>query len=170
METRQATRLFMSSRNERMLSGNTVDLYWWALDKLTKEFPGELPLTRTEIHQLFDANAHLAWASQRTIWDRLRIFWAWLNEHGEVESNPMLEMPSPLKRRRVPRVLSADDIERLLNSVEVERGPRGVDNAIGHRPTGRRVDITDAGQHTTGRIDRRWESRSAGRAGKPRSL
>ena len=121
MDTRDAARLFMESRRQRLLSQDTLSLYEWALDKLIQEFGRELPTTRAEIQVLFDNNADLSWASMRTIWDRLRIFWAWLNGQGLNVLNPMLDMPAPLKRRSIPRVLSDEEVQLLVGVTTNER-------------------------------------------------
>ena len=121
MNTEDSIRLFMESRRQRLLSSNTLNLYAWALGKLAQEFPVELPSERTEIHVLLERNSDLSWASKRTLWDRLRIFWSWLCEQGLCDLNPMQDMPSPLKRRRLPRVLTDEEMELLLGVTVNER-------------------------------------------------
>ena len=121
MDTSDAANLFMESRRQRLLSKDTLDLYAWALDKLMEEFLHTLPTTREEIQSIFDRGVGLSWASQRTIRDRLRIFWAWLNGEGLCDSNPMLDMPAPLKRRTLPRVLTDDEVRRVVGVAAKER-------------------------------------------------
>ncbi len=121
MNTSDAASLFMEIRRQRLLSRDTVDLYKWALCKLAEELQCTLPTRREEIQSIFDREAGLSWASQRTIWDRLRIFWAWLNGEGLCDSNPVLDMPAALKRRRLPRVLMDDELRRMLAVATNER-------------------------------------------------
>ena len=91
------------------------------MDKLVEEFPGDLPSERSEIQVVFDNNSDLAWASQRTIWDRLRIFWDRMIVHGLCESSPMLDIPAPLKQRSVPRVLTDEEVQLLIGITINER-------------------------------------------------
>ena len=121
MDTKEAARLFMESRRQRLLSQQTLNTYQWALDKLTDEFPGKLPTERSEIQVIFDNNSYLSSASQRTIWDRLRIFYAWMIVQGLCDSNPMLDMPAPLKQRSVPRVLTDQEVQLLVGITTNER-------------------------------------------------
>ena len=121
MHTIDAARLFMESRRQRLLSQDTLSLYEWALAKLTDAFPDDLPSDRSEIQLIIDRNGDLSLASLRTIWDRLRTFWTWLCAQGLCEANPMLDMPSPLRRRKLPRVLTDCEIQMLLGVTTNER-------------------------------------------------
>ena len=103
------------------MSEDTVDLYLWVLEKLCAEFPDDLPATRGELQPLLVNNTSLSLASQRTIWNRLRVFWSWLGETGVCDSNPMLDMPSPMRRQPLPRVLSKEEVDRFLAAAPVER-------------------------------------------------
>ena len=121
MLTYDAVALFLESRAERGLSPSTIYLYEWALSKLRQQSPNELPTTQEEVQRAIHNHSHLSAASQRTIWERLRVFWIWLQTRGLTTSNPMVEIPSPLKRRKLPRVLSKAEIRNLLQTAHSER-------------------------------------------------
>ena len=121
MRTSEAVDLFLKSRRERMLSENSIYLYQWAFTKLEIEFPNNLPTTQDELQPLFDGHSNLALASQRTIRDRLRIFWGWMCAKGICESNPMPPTPILLKRPTTPRFLTEEETERLLSAAVSER-------------------------------------------------
>ena len=87
---------------------------------MERMYPQELPQTSTEIQQVFIENSDLSPASLRTIWHRLRIFWAWAEKEG-ICSNVMKGMSAPVMKRKLPRILRSAEIRRLLGSVELER-------------------------------------------------
>ena len=121
MRTSESVELFLLSRQDRMLSENTISLYQWVLKKLQAEFPNSLPTTRYELRPLFSKQSYLSPASQRTIRDRLRVFWTWLEDEGICDSNPLVKMPFPRMQRTVPRVLSKDETLRLLEAAPNRR-------------------------------------------------
>ena len=121
MRTSESVQLFLLSRQERMLAENTINLYQWVLNKLQAEFPDSLPTERYELRPLFNKQLNLSPASQRTIRDRLRVFWAWLEDEGISESNPMVKMPVLRRQRTLPRVLSKEETLRLLEAVPSQR-------------------------------------------------
>ena len=121
MRTSEAVDLFLKSRRDSMLSEDTILLYQWVLTKLEIEFPTNLPTTRRELQFLFNEHSNLAPASQMTIRNRLRVFWAWLQEEDLCESNPVAKMPIPRQRPTMPRVLSEKETQRLLMAATSER-------------------------------------------------
>ena len=120
MKTEEAIDLFLQSRRSKRLSGVTIDTYQWALGKMGRMYPGELPQTSAEIQQVFIANSDLSSSSLQTIWARLRIFWSWAESEG-ICANVMKGVPAPVMKRKLPRILRYDEIRLLLGSVEVER-------------------------------------------------
>ena len=120
MKTGEAIELFLESRRSKRLSGVTIDTYRWAFGKMEKMYPGELPQTSSDIHQVFIANSALSSSSLQTIWARLRIFWSWAESDG-ICANVMKDVPAPVMKRKLPRILRATEIDRLLSSVDVER-------------------------------------------------
>ena len=121
MLTGKAVHCFLASREDKMVSEDTIALYRWALRKLEQHFPYELPQKREEIQQLLRSNSDLSLPSLRTLWDRLRVFWAWLVDQDHCDSNPMVDMPIRLRRRKLPRILTEDETKILLNSAKNER-------------------------------------------------
>ena len=69
---------------------------------------------------MFIANSDLSSSSLQAIWARLRIFWSWAEGEG-ICANVMKGVPAPVMRRKLPRILKADEIRLLLGSVEEER-------------------------------------------------
>ena len=121
MRTSEAVDIFLKSRREKLLSEDTIVLYQWVLTKLEVDFPDNLPTTRSELQSLFNSHRDLSLASQKTIRDRLRIFWSWLEDEGLCDSNPLKKMPSPRTPRTQPRVLGKAEIDQLLKAAKNER-------------------------------------------------
>lgn len=120
MKTESALNFFLDSRRSRGLSKSTIETYCWVLNKMAEMYPDELPQTKYDLQQIFIENTDLSSASMRTIWHRLRIFWAWAEREG-IGANIMTDIPVPVMRRKLPRVLSSSEIKRLLRSAEEER-------------------------------------------------
>ena len=120
MNTQNAVSLFLESRRSKRLSKVTIDTYGWVLGKLAEMFPGKLPESTSDIQWLFIENSDLSASSLPTIWNRLRIFWSWAEREG-ICSNVMDDVPAPVMRRNLPRILRRDEVCRLLGSAQVER-------------------------------------------------
>ena len=120
MNTQNAVNLFLESRRSKRLSRVTIDTYGWVLGKLVEMFPGKLPENTSDIQRLFIENSDLSASSLLTIWNRLRIFWSWAEKEG-ICSNVMDDIPAPVMRRKLPRILRRDEVRRLMGSVRVER-------------------------------------------------
>ena len=120
MRTDHAINMFLDSRRSRLLSKSTIDTYEWALTKMEEMYPEELPETKDELQRIFIENAELSPASLRTIWHRLRIFWGWAEGEG-ICANIMSDIPVPMMRRKLPRVLSSSEVKHLLRCTDGER-------------------------------------------------
>lgn len=120
MKTKELVNLFLDSRRSRHLSSTTIETYEWALTKMEEAFPAVLPDSSIELQQIFIRNSSLSSASLRTVWSRLRIFWAWAEKQG-ICSNVMNELPAPVMKRTLPRILKSDEIRHLLKSVDNAR-------------------------------------------------
>ena len=60
MKTEEAIDLFLESRRSKRLSRVTIDTYRWALGKIERMYPGELPQTSADIQQVFIASSGLS--------------------------------------------------------------------------------------------------------------
>ena len=63
VKTESAVNLFLESRRSKRLSRVTIDTYRWALGKMGRIYPGELPQTSAEIQRVFIANSGLSSSS-----------------------------------------------------------------------------------------------------------
>lgn len=120
MKTESALNLFLDSRRSRGLSKSTIDTYCWVLNKMAEMYPDELPQTKYDLQQIFIENTDLSPSSMRTIWHRLRIFWGWAEREG-IGANIMTDIPVPVMRRKLPRVLSSSEVKHLLRCTDGER-------------------------------------------------
>ena len=75
---------------------------------------------RSKLLSKVTIDTYLSASSLLTIWNRLRIFWSWAEKEG-ICSNVMDDVPGPVMRRKLPRILRRDEVRRLLGSVQVER-------------------------------------------------
>ena len=121
MRTSEATRVFLLSLEDKMLAENTIALYGWALRKLEVEFPDNLPTTPRELRPFFNKQSHYAYDSQLTIRHRLSTFWNWLVAEGICESIPVVKIAARGRRRTLPRVLSEDEVQILLEAPHSQR-------------------------------------------------
>ena len=119
METTEAMHRFIEDRQLRRLAPKTIDAYMWALNKLVNAYPVALPRTPQHIQQIFSDNSYLAEESIRDLWSRLRTFWIWAEE-GICE-NIMARVLAPPNRRKFPRTLTDEEVERLMSSVSTDR-------------------------------------------------
>ncbi len=116
---------------ERGLARNTVDAYRRDLARLGEDFDAagidQLQATAPELQ------AHLRRLRRRGISPRsvgravasIRGFYAFLVEEGRREDNPGVHLLPPKTLRRLPRVLSENEIDTLLDAPDLTR-PLGV--------------------------------------------
>lgn len=71
------------------------------------------------------AHGELARSSVSRRLSGLRAFWSWLEERGEVDTNPFARVRRPRAQRRLPKLLDEDDAARLVDvaASEATEGP-----------------------------------------------
>ncbi len=107
---------FLSDCRWRGLAHATLGGYRWALDRLISEFP-ELPLTPRELAAVLD-DPSLAQESRRQLLKVLRLFYSWCaQEYGA--PNPSELLGRIAKRRTLPRVLTGEEVHRLVDVASV---------------------------------------------------
>ena len=120
MRTAEAIEMFLVSRRALGLAPNTISTYQWALGKMLKVFPDELPGSRRDMYQVLERHSNLASDSLQGLWRKLRTFWIWVEDEGIAE-NFMARIPAPPRRTKLPRTLTPDDTAKLLESAGCER-------------------------------------------------
>ena len=122
---------------ERGLSDRTLQAYRRDLERLVTfletrglEHPRDVRHTdlREFVYHLKDSG--LAPTSIRRAQSSLRTYFAYLVGEGEVEADPSERLESPRVLRRLPDVLSREEVERLLGSLDPDRPHYLRDRAI----------------------------------------
>ena len=112
----------------RRQSPHTVSNYrrdLWVLLGLIDELPGKPPLARLETQQIrrFVAQLHARGLGGRSLARMLsawRGYFRWLGLRGEFENNPVDGVHAPKSPKALPKVLSPDEANRLLECVSNE--------------------------------------------------
>jgi integrase/recombinase XerC len=107
---------------QRRLSPHTISNYRRDLQKLIAA-AGETPLAGLHGQQIrrFVAQMHgrgLGGRSLARLLSAWRCFFAWLGERGEVSANPCDGIRAPKSPRLLPKALSVDEANRLLEPIE----------------------------------------------------
>jgi integrase/recombinase XerC len=106
--------------HERRLSAHTLRGYTHELEELRK-LAGERPLetiTATDVRGAV-ARAHSGGLSARSIAHRLsawRAFYRWLAGKIELDANPVAAVRAPKRARTLPKALSVDDTQQLMEA------------------------------------------------------
>ncbi|MFC5429338.1 tyrosine recombinase XerC [Paraburkholderia denitrificans] len=112
-----------SLEHERRLSAHTLRGYTHELDEL-KKLAGARPLEKITPADVRGAvaRAHAGGLSARSIAHRLsawRAFYRWLAGRIELDANPVAAVRAPKGAKTLPKALSVDDAQRLMEA----RGP-----------------------------------------------
>ena len=121
-------------RIERGMSPNTVASYVRDVEGLLKAYEGYLPadIGTAEIeHFLSDRiEKGLSKRSQARLLSSLRSFFNWCIEEGDLKDNPCDRIDAPKLGKHLPAVLSVEEVEAILESVDL-KAPTGLrDRAI----------------------------------------
>jgi integrase/recombinase XerD len=79
-----------------------------------------------DIQDYFVTQKHLAAASVARRLSCLRQFYKFLMSEGDVTENPTTLIDAPRYRRKLPSILSEEDVERLLEGTKVWGGTEGI--------------------------------------------
>jgi integrase/recombinase XerD len=114
---------------EKGLSVNTLDAYVHDVELMYQFFemsPPLLPPTGVMRSDLSGFLVHLydlglEASTQARVISGVRAFYNYLQLEGAVEANPADLLDVPRLRRKLPQVLSADDINKILHTVDLSR-------------------------------------------------
>ncbi|WP_114814148.1 tyrosine recombinase XerC [Paraburkholderia kururiensis] len=121
MNATDPTAAYLSSlEHERRLSAHTLRGYTHELDELKKLANGRPleSLTATDIRGAV-ARAHAGGLSARSIAHRLsawRAFYRWYAGHVELAANPVATVRAPKRAKTLPKALSVDDANALMDA------------------------------------------------------
>jgi integrase/recombinase XerC len=109
-----------SLEHERRLSAHTLRGYTHELDEL-KKLAGARPLEKVTPADVRGAvaRAHARGLSARSIAHRLsawRAFYRWLAGRIELEANPVAAVRAPKRAKTLPKALSVDDAQQLMEA------------------------------------------------------
>ena len=118
----------------RRLSEHTLRSYTHELQDLTALANGRplASLSATDIRSAV-ARAHSGGLSARSIAHRLsawRAFYRWLAERVDLPANPVATVRAPKQPKRLPKALSVDDANALMEAASPESGEGLRDHAI----------------------------------------
>ena len=117
-------------KHQRRLSPATLRNYGHAIEALLKEAPSLEALEPAQVRRLA-ALLHARGASPRTLALTLsawRGLYRWLARHRGFAANPVLGIRAPKASRPLPKALSVESAQRLLEG-EKEESPPGVQDA-----------------------------------------
>ncbi|HKU45665.1 MAG TPA: tyrosine recombinase XerC [Burkholderiales bacterium] len=117
-------------KHQRRLSPATLRNYGHAIDALLKETPSLEALEPAQVRRLV-ATLHARGASPRTLALTLsawRGLYRWLARHRGFAANPVLGIRAPKASRPLPKALSVETAQRLLDG-EDEKSPLGIQDA-----------------------------------------
>ncbi len=121
-------------RIERGMSPNTVSAYCRDVNGLLEAFEGSLPadigVPELESYLSGRIEKGLSKRSQARLLSALRSFFNWCIDEGDLKENPCDRIDAPKLGKYLPAVLSVDEVDAILSSVDT-RSARGLrDRAI----------------------------------------
>lgn len=119
-------------RMERQLSANTVSAYLHDVGELCDAFGGDASrLTADEIRDYVASRAEsLSRRSQSRLISSLRSYYGWLVLEGERQDNPCDRLDYPKLGRYLPAVLSVEEVDAIMGSVDTSSWKGVRDRAI----------------------------------------
>jgi integrase/recombinase XerD len=123
---------------ERSLSDNSIEAYLRDIDKLTQYLQSTGTLKAPDAVELNDLRQFLRWitglglnaASQARILSGIRSFFKYCFIEQLVRKDPTLLLESPRQKRALPNVLSFEEIERIIGSIDLSKPEGGRNKAI----------------------------------------
>jgi Site-specific recombinase XerD len=121
-------------RIERGMSPNTVASYVRDVEGLLKAYEGCLPadIGTAEVERYLSDRIRegLSKRSQARLLSSLRSFFNWCIEEGDLKDNPCDRIDAPKLGKYLPAVLSVEEVDAILESVDL-KAPSGLrDRAI----------------------------------------
>ena len=120
-------------RLERRLSPNTVASYCHAVSGLLEYYGKEPSAISTEDIEAYLGKVSADGLSKRStahLVSSLRSFFDWCVQEGEVKDNPCDRVDAPKLGKYLPSVLSVQEVEAILESVDLKKASGKRDRAI----------------------------------------
>lgn len=111
-------------RLEKGLSDNTLKSYALDLEQFTRFFPPPFKLPDTEGLRAYVDHSYQSGLSSRSIARRLstlRGLYGFLLREGEISNDPTEHLPPPRQWRNIPKFLSLEHIDRIVEGINTER-------------------------------------------------
>ena len=118
METVWLLEQFVREGEYRGLAPKTIQQYRWALSRLVIQCP-TLPVTLGDLIPVI-GDRRLALESKRDLLRCLKTFFSWCESRYDI-SNVAAELAGLPRRRTMPRILSVDETNHLLNAAKTRR-------------------------------------------------
>ena len=116
---------------ERAMSRNTVASYCSDVEKFMEVVPSHPELVKPEdVEQYLQSRSGISKRSQARILSSLRSFFSWLVIEGTISDNPCDKVDSPKLGRYLPGVLSLEEVEAMIASVDTSTWQGLRDKAI----------------------------------------
>ena len=120
---------------ERSLSANSIDAYLSDVEKLTQFLemnklellPEQIELKNLEDFLVWINKLGLNEASQARIVSGIKAFYKYLVMEDDLKNNPAELLEAPKLRRKLPEVLSYDEINELIDLIDMSK-PQGARN------------------------------------------
>ncbi len=120
---------------ERSLSANSIDAYLSDVEKLTQFLemnklellPEQIELKNLEDFLVWITKLGLNEASQARIVSGIKAFYKYLVMEDDLKNNPAELLEAPKLRRKLPEVLSYDEINELIDLIDMSK-PQGARN------------------------------------------
>lgn len=120
---------------EKSLSDHSVSAYLSDLEKLTQFFksaelnisPKDVTLKHLRKFTAFISELGMTATSQARIISGIRSFYDYCVAENIVENDPTLLLEAPKTRRKLPDTLSADEIDKIISSIDLST-PEGIRN------------------------------------------
>ncbi|MBP5398076.1 MAG: tyrosine recombinase XerD [Bacteroidales bacterium] len=126
-------------RMERAMAANTASSYLrdtaaflgWAEEERGVEPEGDLSgITPDDILLYFKAREDLSKRSQARLLSALRSFFTWMVAEGDLEGNPCDGVDMPKIGRYIPQVLSVEEVEAMIDTVDTSTWNGARDRAL----------------------------------------
>ena len=108
-------------RIERAMSQNTVASYCSDAEKFLKHYGGDIHFASTEdIISYLNTLHGLSERTQARVLSSLRSFFDWLTLEGMIKENPCDRVEGPKIGKYIPDVLSEEEVDRIISSVDTQ--------------------------------------------------